>query len=235
MIPKIIHYCWFGKNPKPKYLLKYIRTWENKLDGYEFVEWNESNFDINGNLFTKQAYENKKFAFVSDFVRLYAVFHFGGIYLDTDVEVLESFNGFLNKNAFIGFEGDSLIGTAVIGAQKNNDLIGLFLKHYQNRAFVKDNGELDQTPNTHIIANILIEKGLLFNGNYQVIDNSLEIFPQDYFSAKSFSTGEVISTSNTVSVHHFACSWFPWHIKLRIQLSHYLKTIQRNFYKKEKK
>lgn len=231
MIPKIIHYCWFGGKIKPKYLLEYLGTWESILDDYEIIEWNETNFDINSNIFTKEAYENKKFAFVSDFVRLHAVFHFGGIYLDTDVEVLDTFNGFLNKNAFIGFEGDYHIGTAVIGAEKNNDIIGIFLKYYQNKKFILDNGEFDQTPNTHIIANILVEKGLLLNDSYQVINNSFEIFPKEYFSAKSYFTGEIVKTSNTVSVHHFACSWFPWHLKARLQLSYYLKAIKRNFQK----
>ncbi len=222
MIPKIIHYCWFGGKTKPKFILKYLKTWECILNDYEIIEWNENNFDINSNLFTKQAYENKKFAFVSDYVRLHALFNHGGIYLDTDVEVLKSFDGFLSKKAFMGFEGDSHIGTALIAAEKNNDVIGEFFKYYQNKKFILDDGQFDQTPNPQIVSHILSKKGLLLNDTYQVVEKSFEIFPKDFFSAKSYLTGEIIKTSNTVCIHHFEGSWLYFLDKIEQKFCYFM-------------
>ena len=118
-IPKIIHYCWFGKKDKPELVKRCIKSWENNLNDYKIIEWNEDTFDINSNKFVKQAYEAGKFAFVSDYVRVYALYNYGGIYMDTDVEVYRTFSKDILKNeSFWGFEEKNFIATSTIGAKK---------------------------------------------------------------------------------------------------------------------
>ncbi|MFQ7081030.1 glycosyltransferase family 32 protein [Sellimonas intestinalis] len=117
-IPKIIHYCWFGPNPIPKNEQIYIENWQVKLPEYRFVFWNEESFDVQSVRYVKQAYDQGKYAFVSDYVRIYALNKYGGIYLDTDVEVLKDFSPFLDHNTFLGFENRTMVGTGIIGTQK---------------------------------------------------------------------------------------------------------------------
>ena len=135
MIPKIIHYCWFGKKEKPAKIKKLIKKRKKKLPDYKFMEWNEENFDINSSKFTKIAYEMHKYAFVSDYVRLYALINFGGIYLDTDVIVVKNFDSFLNDRAFLSFESNKTLCTAVIGSQKDNPFLIKCFDHYSAKDF----------------------------------------------------------------------------------------------------
>ena len=121
-IPKIIHYCWFGNNEKPNIVKKCIASWKEHLKEYEIIEWNEKTFDINSNKFVKEAYEKGMYAFVSDYVRVYALYNYGGIYLDTDVEVKKSFNDLLDNDSIWGFEEKNFIATSTIGACKKNKL-----------------------------------------------------------------------------------------------------------------
>ena len=138
-IPKIIHYCWFGGKDKPEVIKKYINSWKEKLRDYEIKEWNESNFDISSNIFVKQAYESGKYAFVSDYVRVYALYNYGGIYMDTDVEVKQPFSDeILGNDSFWGFEEKNYIATSTIGTKKGNKLIKRFLDSYDGKAFIKE-------------------------------------------------------------------------------------------------
>ena len=205
MIPKIIHYCWFGEKPLPPFILSCISTWRSKLPEYEIIEWNEKNFDINKVRFVKEAYSNKKFAFVSDFVRLYALYNLGGIYLDTDVTVLKKFDPLLNSRCFVGFEDQEIIATCVIGVEKNHPLVKEFMEYYHTQSFDKR----DMPPNVIHFSKLLKDRGLNFNNHYQKINDDIEIYPSDYFSAKSFKTGLIKKTTNTYSIHHFAGSWLP--------------------------
>ena len=153
MIEKKIHYIWFGSNPLPPLAKKCIESWKKFCPDYEIVEWNETNFDVNQNIYTKEAYENKKWAFVSDYVRLYALYHHGGIYMDTDVEVLKNLDDYLNHDAFSGFESSNAIPTGIIGAKKGNYHIKQLLNEYNDRHFILPNGEMDLTTNVTTITN----------------------------------------------------------------------------------
>ena len=155
MIPKIIHYVWVGNNPKPKDIKKCMKTWKKHLKDYKIIEWNESNFDISSHPFVKKAYEAKKWAYVSDYIRMYAIYNYGGIYLDTDVLVLENFDKFLNNKVFVGFERENYPFTAVFGAEKKNKFIKKLLDYYDNL----DAYNFDfENNNTISVSNILINE-----------------------------------------------------------------------------
>lgn len=209
MIPKIIHYCWFGNSKKPKKVLKIIDSWKKKLPDYSFKEWNESNFDVNSNLFTKEAYSAKKYAFVSDFVRLYALYEFGGIYLDTDVEILKKFDNYLVFNCFVSSESKKSLCTAVIGAEKGSEIIHEFLKLYVNKTFYVDN-KADCKPNSEILFEFLSSKYLLpeIDINKQYSLDKIIIFPISFFCAKDFKTYDLLVDSNTIAIHHLDASWY---------------------------
>lgn len=198
MIPKIIHYCWFGGKEKNQEVKNCINTWRSKCPDYEIREWNEENFDVNYNKYVSQAYAAKKYAFVSDVCRMYALLNHGGIYLDTDVEVILNFNSFLHHRSFIGEEQRGrLLGTAVIGAESNIDWIKDFLSLYDNIPFICDNGKFDIQPNTTRLT--------YFLRKYQGC--SPEVYPLEYFCAKDYKSGKIVANEKTVCIHHYAASW----------------------------
>lgn len=206
-IPKIIHYCWFGNNEKPQEVLDLIDGWKHKNPDYTIKEWNESNFDLNMYDYAKEAYESKRFAFVTDIVRLYALYNEGGIYMDTDVEVLKPFDDFLHHQAFTGCETPEMCVTGTMASRKNNVWIKSLLEYYDNRKFLDENGKVDLTTNTKSITNITIDK---FNWEKSDLYQDLvdvAIYPSDVFCAKSYKTGVVSETENTVTIHHFKGSW----------------------------
>lgn len=217
MIPKTIHYCWFGKNNKPKEVISYINGWKNILFDYEFVEWNEDNFDININQYTKEAYENRKWAFVTDYVRLYALYNHGGIYMDTDVEVIKSFDGFLNNKAFSGFESDNRVTTGIMGAEKNNKWIKILLEYYSDKKFINNDGTLNLTTNVETISKISSTLGIISNGEYQVFHDGVAVYPKDYFAPKSHLSKVIRATENTYCIHHFDGSWIDKSAKSRLR------------------
>jgi len=214
MIPKAIHYCWFGKNEKPNEILNYIETWKLCCPDYEIREWNEDNFDIHSNRYVEQAYESKKWAFVTDYVRLYAIYNYGGIYMDTDVEVVRSFDEFLQYSGFTGFEIAEHPLTGTMACEKGNPLIGKVLDSYRNRLFIKEDGSFDLTTNIIPFRDVCYEYGYKMNNQLQIIDN-FAIYPSDFFCAYNFEKKEFEMTKNTCTVHHFAGSWIPKSQKLR--------------------
>lgn len=209
MIPKIIHYCWFGRNPLPSETRKCIASWKKYLPDYEIKEWNEDSFDINSNQYVKEAYENKKFAFVTDYVRLYALVNEGGIYMDTDVEVLKSYDPFLHHAAFSGFENNNFVPTGMMASEKGGKWVTELLDEYNDRKFVKEDGGFDTTTNTVTITNNMVKHGLVLNNTYQDFPGLATMYPSDYFCPKDHGTGEINLTENSVCIHHFACSWLP--------------------------
>lgn len=206
MIPKIIHYCWFGRNPKPESILKYIQTWRNIMPDYEIKEWNEYNFNVNYNAFTKEAYFAKKYAFVSDVCRLYALYTEGGIYFDTDIIVLKRFpEDILSHKAFAGFEHEIYIGTGIIGSEKNNVIIKQFLSLYNDMHFFRK-FRFNLSPNVILFTKILVEHGLKRDNSYQDL-NEITIYPQNIFCCKDCRTKEYYNNSDSLSIHDFSGLW----------------------------
>jgi len=215
MIPKIIHYCWFGKGPLPELAIKCIASWEKYLPDYDLKLWHEDNFDINSFNYTKEAYGARKFAFVTDYVRLYALYHEGGIYMDTDVEILKSLDGLLNLPAFSGFESEKVIPTGIMASERHGLWAKEMLEYYhKERHFILPDGRLDMIPNTQIIGEIMAANGFMLKNSYQVYKNCMHIFPKDYFCPKE-STGKINLTDNTYCIHHFSGSWQPARIKVQ--------------------
>ena len=206
-IPKIIHYCWFGRGEKPEIVKKCIQSWKNILVDYEIIEWNEDNFNIKCNKFVKEAYENRKFAFVSDYVRLYALYNMGGIYLDTDTEVFKSLDEFLYEDSFWGFEEKNYIATSTIGAKKENKLIKMFLDFYEEKSFDETSKNIETSTNVQIVTNLFKELGFKMNGEKQTIKNIASIYPQAYFSPYDYINYYDKKTDKTYTMHHFHKSW----------------------------
>ncbi len=211
MIPKIIHYCWFGNNEKSEKVQSCMDTWKTILPDYEFKEWNEKDLDLLKNFFyVDEAYKAKKWAFVSDVFRLYALKTMGGIYLDTDVEIKKTFDDLLNLDFFIGSERSKKnfnLGTAVIGASKGNEIISDMLNEYKNRHFIKQDGTLDMTSNPIILGNLLTKYQISSDNYsnkepYEFKKNSI-LFPYTFFCRE---------TTLSYAVHHFEASWFDAYV-----------------------
>lgn len=208
MIPKKIHYCWFGGNSKSKLIEKCIKSWKKYCPDYEIIEWNESNFDLNCCDYVREAYEAKKWAFVSDYVRIWALNTYGGIYLDTDVEITQNLDKFLPHSAFTGFESKDYPFTAVFGCEKNHHTTETILESYSNRVFKLGENEYDLQPNTAFITNIFIEEyGVKLNNETQHLKNGLTIYSNDYFCPCSCVDLTFNKTKNTHAIHWFNASW----------------------------
>ncbi len=214
MIPKVIHYCWFGGNPLPEEAVKCVNSWKKYCPDYVIKEWNENNFDIDCCRYVREAYDAKKWAFITDYVRLYAMVNEGGIYMDTDVEVVKSLDVFLRHQAFSGFQTVDSIPTGIMACEKGYGPFTELLAEYDRREFITDNGELNVTPNTVYITNLFLKYGLQLNNSFQIVCG-FALYPFDYFCAKSYHTGIVHTTENTYTIHHFAGSWLTDESKRR--------------------
>jgi mannosyltransferase OCH1-like enzyme len=209
MIPKIIHYCWFGRADMPELVIKCLESWKKYLPNYEIIVWNEDNFDLNSYAFAAEAYKERKFAFVADVCRLYALKTMGGIYLDTDVEFVKTFDDeILQNKAFTGFEDNLLLSSAIMGSEPDGKWINDLLPHYVDRSFYLENGDFDTNPNTEIITAFMRDKkGVIINNTLKKLEDYCTIYPSDYFCPKSWKTLKINTTSNTYCIHHFAASW----------------------------
>lgn len=195
MIPKIIHYCWLSGDPFPELIQNCIESWKKNLPDYEFILWDTNRINVNSNLWLKQAFEKRKYAFAADYIRFYALYHYGGIYLDADVEVLRSFNDLLIKREFIGEEASGDIEAAIIGVEKKLPWIKQCLAYYDNRPFIKTDGSLDMRP-----VPIMVKKML---ENYK----DVQILPYQYFSPKNYYIQKIQVSSYTYCIHHFDGKW----------------------------
>ena len=207
-IPKIIHYGWFGGKKKSRFILKCISSWKKYLPDYEIKEWNETNFDISEHCFAKEAYDAGKYAFVSDYVRVYTMYHFGGIYFDTDIEVKKDFTDKLSGAKFvIAFELPHSLMTGFFAAQKGNSVVKEILNYYDSISFYNGDGTMKLTPNTVIFANQASKFGLIFNGRYQEIGDKMKIYPNEVFGGYNVYDMIYTITEKTVLVHHYTASW----------------------------
>lgn len=209
MIPKIIHYCWFGKGQKPKLAEKCIKSWKKYCPDYKIVEWNEDNIDISSMpLYVQQAYQAKKWAFVTDYVRLQIIYKNGGIYFDTDVELKKNLDFLLQYNAFFGFEDGIHINTGLgFGAVMGASVLAEMMQDYQNIPFIKEDGSFDQMPCPQRNTRVLVERGLRQNDERQILDENILILPSIYFCPISTLTGKRKYSFKTIAIHWFAASW----------------------------
>lgn len=198
-IPKKIHYVWVGNGEKSKDIQACMKTWEKHLSDYEIIEWNEKNFDINSNAFVKQAYNQKKWAYVSDYIRAYAIYKHGGIYLDTDVIVLDNLEQFLDNRAFVGFENKDYPFTAVFGAEKEHPFVKDMLELYDDIDFVFDDDNPMQIVNTKTVSDILINKyDCKVNNSYQVLNTGIAVYTDEILCNPS---------KNSSTIHVFTGTW----------------------------
>ncbi|KAA6326696.1 hypothetical protein EZS27_024235 [termite gut metagenome] len=221
MIPKVIHYCWFGRSPLPQLALKCIESWRRFFPDYEIKEWNEDNFDVNIITYTKEAYQVKKYAFVSDYARFWILYNYGGIYFDTDVEVIKPMNDILEKGAFMGCEcdGDNTVNPGLgIACAPGLGIYKELLDLYANLHIIEENKKLNLTTIVKYTTNVLYKHGLK-NGNMIQFIAGIYIYPKEYFCPKSYGAGKMDVTDNTYCIHHFAGSWLPYkgRIKRKIQ------------------
>ena len=215
MIPKVIHYCWFGGNPLPEFAVKCIDSWRKYMPDYEIKEWNESNFDVNIIPYTKEAYEAKKYAFVSDYARFWILYKFGGVYFDTDVEVIRPLNKIIERGAFMGCEidgqdphyGDIAVAPGLgLAVEAEHQVYKAILEKYAELRFFNEDGSLDTTTVVQHTTRVLKQFGLQNIKGIQDIDG-IYIYPQCYFNPFDDATGRLNKTSNTYTIHWFSKTW----------------------------
>ena len=220
MIPRTIHYCWFGRGEMPELAKRCIASWHKYMPDWEYKLWNEENFDVNAIPYTEEAYEAKKYAFVSDVVRLWALCNEGGLYLDTDVEVFKSFDDLLEHQAFVGFEGSKHLplGTCVMASEEGGCWVKEQLDYYKDRYFIGADGSYDLTTNVQFISAKMREQGFLQNGQEQDYKD-LHVFPVEYFCPRQ-TTGEYFRTENTYCDHLGMSSWSEKEMGWKAKIGH---------------
>ncbi len=204
MIPKKIHYCWFGGKPLTEMAEKCIASWKKFAPDFEIIRWDETNFDISAWQYAKEAYEAKKFAFVADVAQLYALVNYGGIYMDTDVELIKPIDSLLEYEAFSGFEAPHSITTGIIGCTSGFPLFVEFLSKYQEQTFFNRDGTFDMTTNVERLTELCLNNGLKLNNQQQIIAG-LTLLPQDYLCPQR--QGIIDVTENSLCIHWFVGSW----------------------------
>lgn len=230
MIPKIIHYCWFGRNPLPESAIKCINSWRTFFPDYEIKEWNEDNFDVNIIPYTKEAYETRKYAFVSDYARMWILYHYGGLYFDTDVEVIKSMDDIVERGPFMGIEVEATNGVHPLVAPGLglgvNPGLGLYkeiLDYYAPLHFLCADGSLNQVTIVKHVTNVLVNNGLKQTNELQQVAG-VWIYPVDYFNPLDSLTGKISISDSTRTIHWYMGSWSDkpnWYKRLS-QMSHRL-------------
>ena len=233
MISKIIHYCWFGRNPLPDSAQKCISSWHKFLPDYEIKEWNEDNFDVNIIPYTKQAYEAKKYAFVSDYARFWVLYHYGGLYFDTDVEAVKSFDDIVANGPFMGLEIDGTKeGTKIainpglgLGAEVGMPIYEKILDGFEKMTFYDTNGKRNEYSMIPMVTDMFLLEGMKPNGQIQHLCD-VDVYPECFFNPYKGINGRLQLTSQTHSIHWYSASWMPprslWLIKLKRMIRKYL-------------
>ncbi len=207
-IPRQIHYFWFGKKPLTKQAEKCIASWKKYCPDYEIIRWDEENFPVDANDYVREAYESEKWAFVTDYGRLRVLYDYGGIYMDTDVELLKPLDMFLSHRAFTGFEDESHILTAVMGAEAGSSWIGYLMEYYRDIHFREKDGSFCYKTNVEIITEMTADRyPVVLNNQKQMFGDGIVLYPKEVFCPKDYATGRIRLTKQTVCIHHFSGSW----------------------------
>ena len=235
MIPKTIHYCWFGGKPIPEEYRTYMDSWRKYLPDYQIVEWNETNFDVNCIPFVKEAYEVGKFAYVSDYARLKVLYENGGVYFDTDVEVIRPMDDLMEKGPWMGIEkhqnNPSAADMVALGlgfaVEPGNGLLKEIMAFYENTHYVFPDGHVEQIPIVPITSRVLRKYGLKPSTDepYQVA--GVTIYPWDYFCPVEFLSSKLEITDHTYTIHHYSSSWMSWTDKLKMKKGYWSRIIKR--------
>ena len=246
MIPKVIHYCWFGGNPLPKSAQKCIASWRKYLPDYEIKEWNESNFDVNIIPYTAEAYKAKKYAFVSDYARFWILYKYGGLYFDTDVEVIKNMDDIIAKGPFMGCENEAKAGTTPsqlgvapglglgvnpglgLGVNPGLELYGEILDIYKYKHYILPDGSFSTDTVVTITTDLLCKYGLKNTAEEQKIAGIL-IYPKEYFCPKDWKTGKISFGLNTYTIHHYDATWLSCSVKFKLQVKKLIKKIFKNY------
>ncbi len=232
MLPKIIHYCWFGGNEKPEKAKKCIASWGKYAPDYEIREWNEENFSLEScPQYVRDAYEAKKYAFVTDFVRLKVLHTHGGFYMDTDVELLKSLEPFLEDAGVIGFENDEFVNSGqMLAAEAGHPVLAEMMACYEGIEFYREDGSMYLLGCPHVNTDVLVRRGLKRNGLEQVVDG-FHIYPADWFNPLDSATGQLNKTKNTVSIHWYSMSWIPKWKQVRVKFLRRVRRVLRALHK----
>lgn len=238
MIPKKIHYCWLSDDEYPPLITKCIASWKKQLPDYDFVLWDRDKFDIESVPWVKEAFQAKKYAFAADYIRLYALLTEGGIYLDSDVEVLKSFNTLLHEKSFIGYETTGDLEPAVIGAEENLDWIKDCILHYKGKHFKNKDGSFNMRPLPLVIGDVLQRANVMKDSGpplSRMVCNQIAFYPSDYFSPKNNHTKEIKYSVYTYTIHHFDGHWVNkgWLFKVKAVFHYVLnKVFGKSFHRK---
>ena len=242
MIPKTIHYCWFGGKEKPKSVMKCIASWRKYCQDYIIKEWNEGNYDVNALPYSREAYKNGKYAFVSDVARFQILFDEGGIYFDTDVEVIRPIDELVERGAFIGWERPDTLGNVHVApglglaAPKEFPLYKEVLDGFAKLSYYLDDGQRNPYTMIPLVTDLLNQKWLQLDGTFQVISltshlspltSEIAVYPAEYLCPMDSLTGEIHLTDNTFAIHHYTMSWLPnstqWRVKLMRKIRKLIK------------
>lgn len=219
MIPKVIHYCWFGHNPLPPLAIKCIESWKKYFPDYEIKEWNENNFNVNMIPYTEEAYRLKKYAFVSDYARFWILYNYGGLYFDTDVEVIKNMDDIIDKGPFMGLEkmlsSHKLVVNSGLGLGcfSNHPFYKEVLSYYEKNHFISWNGKVTKTVVT-IVSQLLLSKLFEYQDKGLIYCNGIYVYPNDYFDPLNYYTQKLTITENTRSIHHYHASWVTKEVNL---------------------
>lgn len=235
MIPKVIHYCWFGKNPIPADYQRYIESWKKYLPDYEIKEWNEDNYDVNCIPFSSEAYGVKKYAYVSDYARLRILYEHGGIYFDTDVEVIRNMDDLMEKGAWMAIEkhtntpdADDMVALGLgFAVEPHNPIIKEIMAYYENTHYIFPDGHIEQITIVPITSKVLKKYGLRPTTTEPYDCGGITIYPWEYFCPEEYLSGKLEITDHTYTIHHYSSSWMSRWDKLMVKKGYYMVKIRR--------
>ena len=214
MIPKVIHYCWFGRGELSTLAVKCIDSWRRFFPDYEIKEWNEDNFDVNIIPYTADAYKDRVYAFVSDYARFWVLYKYGGVYFDTDVEVIRSMEDVIGRGPYMGFEFINSYGEFAVNpglgmaAEMGMDIYREILNGYESLPYLLENGERNPISMIPLVTELLKQRGLKGDGSIEHVDG-VDMYPPEWFNPFDDVTGRLRKTENTRTIHWFAKSWLP--------------------------